>query len=274
MSRINPSGLVALLLCLTGLGSRGEQPIFSEMPRWDNGWGFQLIQEYRNERNLLLGDTVVGPGFSEDIHLLHLEGVYTWDKSVRVTFKLPYVVDARREMLAIGGGKFVQHDEGVGDPTVAVPLKRYFNLDGRSGSWTLAPQIRIPLADDDAYAVFDHQWGNGLSVGYETETYRFKFGAGATGWVFYGEDAAELSGNVDVGCNLRAFGSNGHFKWANRFHYEDDGAFTISVGPVLYWRFTDTIHGQVDWLHDISDRQGQLDHGNGNAVRVGVGFVF
>jgi hypothetical protein len=241
MSLLKSFRLFTLLLVLAVPSSRGEQPIFNEMPRWDGGWGFQFIQEYRHERDLLSGNTVVGPGFSEDIHLLHLEGVYTWDKSIRLTFKLPYVLDARRELLGIGGSKFVQHDEGFGD---------------------------------DAYAVYDHQWGNGLSLGYETETYRFKFGVGATGWVFYGDDEAELTGNIEVGYNLRGLGSNGHIKWSNRFHYEDDGAFTISTGPVLYWRFTDTIHGQIDWLHDLSDRQGLLDHGNGNAVRVGVGFVF
>lgn len=274
MSRLTSLGLLALLLILIVPSSRGDQPIFNEMPRWDNGWGFQVIQEYRNERDLLLGNAVVGPGFSEDIHLLHLEGVYTWDKSIRLTFKLPYVIDARRELLGASGAKFVQHDEGIGDGTVALPLKKYFNLDGRSGSWTLAPQLRIPFARDDAYAVYDHQWGNGLSLGYETETYRYRFGVAATGWVFYGDDAAELNGNIHLGFNLRAFGSNGHINWVNRFNYEDDGALTISSGPLLYWRFTDIIHGQIDWLYDLSDRQGQLDHGNGSVVRVGVGFVF
>ena len=28
---------------------RAEQPIFDEMPRWKNGWGFQVLQEYRRE---------------------------------------------------------------------------------------------------------------------------------------------------------------------------------------------------------------------------------
>ena len=137
MSLLKSFRLFTLLLVLAVPSSRGEQPIFNEMPRWDGGWGFQFIQEYRHERDLLSGNTVVCPGFSEGIHLLHLEGVYTWDKSIRLTFKLPYVLDARRELLGIGGSKFVQHDEGFGDATVAFPLKRYFNLDGRSGSWTL-----------------------------------------------------------------------------------------------------------------------------------------
>ncbi len=40
-----------------------------------------------------------------------------------------------------------------GDSTLALPLKKYSNLDGRSGSWTLAPQVRVPLSGDDEYEV-------------------------------------------------------------------------------------------------------------------------
>jgi len=65
--------------------SWADQPIFNEMPRWDNGWGFQLIEEYRHDSDLMSGDTVVAEGYSEDVHQLHIEGVYTWDKSVRIS---------------------------------------------------------------------------------------------------------------------------------------------------------------------------------------------
>mgnify|MGYP003957956673 FL=1 len=145
--------------------SRADQPIFNEMPRWDNVWGFQLIEEYRHDSDLMSGDVVVADGFSEDVHLLHIEGVYTWDKSVRITAKLPVVLDARRELLSELGGKRIQRDEGIGDATIAIPLKRYFNLNGRSGSWTLTPQIRIPLSDKDEYEIYDGEWGQGVFAG-------------------------------------------------------------------------------------------------------------
>ena len=57
------------------------------MPRWDNGWGVQMINEYRHENDLLLGDRIAYSGFSEDVHLLHFQGVYTWDRSIRLTYK-------------------------------------------------------------------------------------------------------------------------------------------------------------------------------------------
>ena len=55
------------------------------MPHWDNGWDFQLIKEYHHDSDLVSGDVVVADGLSEDAHLLHIEGVYTWDKTVRIT---------------------------------------------------------------------------------------------------------------------------------------------------------------------------------------------
>ena len=49
------------------------------MPRWAGGWGYQFVEEYRHESDLLLGGVVKHRGFSEDVHLMHLQGVYTWD---------------------------------------------------------------------------------------------------------------------------------------------------------------------------------------------------
>ena len=88
-----------------------EQPIFGEMPRWAGGWGVQTQHEARRD-----GD--------QDSQWLHVDGVYTWARWIRVTAKVPFRLD---------------EDPGLGTPTLALPLKRYFTLDGRSGSWTIAP---------------------------------------------------------------------------------------------------------------------------------------
>jgi len=181
--------------------ARADQPIFNEMPRWDEGWGVQLVEEYRHESDLMSGNDVVAAGFSEDVHILHLEGVYTWDRSIRMTVKLPYVLDAKRELPDGKGGKITQYDEGIGDATVALPLKKYFNLDGRSGSWTFAPQVKIPLSGSDEYEVYDGAWGLGAGVGYETETYRYIFAVGASVWKFDKNEPFKASGSLDVGLN-------------------------------------------------------------------------
>ena len=111
-----------------------DEPIVNEMPRWSGGWGIQTVWEHRTERDLLLGGSKANAGYSEEVDVLHFEGVYTWNKSIRLTAKLPYVMNARREIPDGGGGKRIQRDEGIGDFTLALPLKKYFNLDGRSGA--------------------------------------------------------------------------------------------------------------------------------------------
>ena len=125
-------GLALGLIALSPL--YGDQPIMNMMPRWDGGYGFQVRAEHVHRSDLKQGSDVVGRGFAEELTQFHLEGVYTWDRSMRLTVKLPYVVDARRGMLGAGGQKVEQRDEGIGDLTLAMPLKHYFNLDARTGS--------------------------------------------------------------------------------------------------------------------------------------------
>ena len=74
-----------------------DQPIMNMMPRWDGGYGWQVLYDTVHRDDLLRGDAVVGSGWSETIHQAHLQGVYTWDRSIRITAKLPIVLDAERD---------------------------------------------------------------------------------------------------------------------------------------------------------------------------------
>lgn len=257
------------------LVTHADQPIMNMMPRWDGGWGLQLLHQWTQRDDLMTSDDVIHPGFREEIEQLSLEGVYTWDRSVRVTFKLPYVVDAWREVPGNQNQKVLQRDAGIGDLTLALPLKRYFNLDGRSGSWTLAPQLRIPLKDRgrDDYDVWDRTWGGGLSFGYETETYDWYIGTGVSLWAFEDSEPFEAGASLDLGWNFR---DNAALFWENDIKWEDDGTLFYAAGPALYWRFTTEIHGRIEWKHDFHSQVGddELDHGNGDTFKVGIGFVY
>jgi hypothetical protein len=275
MSRVNCSLLCALLLtllCPTFLVA--DEPVFNEMPRWSEGWGVQVIQEQRRKRNLLIGKRRLAPNMSEYASITHIEGVYTWDKSIRLTAKLSYVNDARRELLDAKGRKFVQHDEGIGDLTLGLPLKKYFNLDGRSGAWSLTPQLIVPLDDKDDYELYNHEWGFGLSTGYATETHRYLFSTGVGVWHFAGHEPFQANANLDLGLNIQAFGSSGHIKWENDFVLEDDGTRTLTTGVGFYWMFTDLVHAKVTWKHDLYDYRGTIDHGNGDALLIGFAIVY
>ena len=261
-------------LLITGISLQADDPIMNMMPRWDDGWGFQFIEEYRHESDLLLGDRKAYPNFVEDVHLLHFETVYTWDKSIRVTAKLPWVLDARREMPDGLGGKKVEHDNGIGDATLSLPLKKYFNLDGRSGDWHFKPMVRVPLSGQDDYEIYDNEWGNGIGLGYEFETAQWYFGVSTSGWIYHGSEPFESHSSLDLGYNFETRGSNGSIFWESDFHWEDDGSETLSAGPALYWNVNDTVHWKLEWKHDFHDRQGVLDHGNGDVFKFSLGFVF
>ena len=251
-----------------------DQPIFNEMPRWDNGWGFQFVQEFRRESDLLSGSKVVAEGLSEDVDILHVEGVYTWDKSIRMTAKIPMVMNATRELPDGTGGKITQRDEGVGDATLALPLKKYFNLDGRSGSWTLAPQIRVPSSGDNVYEVYDGAWGTGISVGYDTETHQYLVAAEIASWFFGDNEPFRATASLDVGLNFQLFQTSGHVKWETDFIYEDDGLEKLLLGPHVYLRINDMVHTQVMYKKEVHARRNLLDHGNGKILKLGLAFVF
>lgn len=251
-----------------------DQPITNMMPRWNNGYGFQFIQEYRHNTDLLLGKQKIGNGLSEEAHIINIEGVYTWKRWIRLTAKLPYTLHAKRELLDSQGNTFTQTTQGIGDLTLALPLKKYFNLDGRSGSWTIAPQLRIPLTGKSAYEIGDGEWGGGLSLGYETETAQWFFGTSTTAWVFDNHEPFEISASLDLGRNIAALGSSGQITWETDFTWEDNGSRKIKAGPAIYWKLNDTIHLRADWKHHFYEKKTILDHGNGDTLKLTLGFVF
>ena len=89
-----------------------HQPVMDMAPRWSGGYGFQI----RNE-------------FSPDVSSINwLEGVYTWSREKRVTFKIP-----------LEDGKILE------SPIIAFPLKKYQNHSGYTENWGFTPQIKIPI---------------------------------------------------------------------------------------------------------------------------------
>ena len=92
------------------------------MPRWSGGWGYQVHYEYINETDLLIGSRKLFEGLSEEVNIMHLEGVYTWKKEIRIIAKLPYVLGAERELPDSSGGKLIQKDSGWGDLNLSLPF--------------------------------------------------------------------------------------------------------------------------------------------------------
>ena len=67
----------------------GHQPVMDMAPRWAGGWGFQFRYETLGSNKLLDG-RYSNAGLSHYRNTTWFEGVYTWKRSIRATFKLPY----------------------------------------------------------------------------------------------------------------------------------------------------------------------------------------
>ena len=92
-------------------------------PRWDEGYGFQVRHALYGSDTLMDGeDEITNPlGLKRYVNTSWLEGVYTFDRSIRATFKLPYI-DQRRTK-NIGGVGVRQSNSGLGDLILGLPLK-------------------------------------------------------------------------------------------------------------------------------------------------------
>ena len=233
------------------------QPIFSEMPRWSGGWGVPAVKEFRSQDKQLSNGTHI----NSKSHILNIDAVYTWKRWIRVTAKAPLVLHATRE------GQ--EPERGLGPLTLALPLKKYFNLDGRSGSWTFAPQLRAPSMSK---IVRSNPWQHGWGFGYETETYRLLFGLSTTLWGNFQDQRFEQDTHLHLGTNIQAFGSSGHVKLHLGVWRPGTGKPNVfEIGPILYWRITDLWHFQTKWQYRRNKEPSRL---NEHRVRLGLAVVF
>ena len=147
-----------------------HQPVMDMAPRWAGGSGFQLRYEMSESDERLNGAKEVANPLGREKLVQHwwLEGVYTVNRSLRYTVKIPYSIQYKEDV--VDGQKSRVQGEGFGDPIVAMPLKKYWNLRGMTMNLGLTPQVRMPLGStSDAYPVGDGSWDTGLSVSFSTE---------------------------------------------------------------------------------------------------------
>ena len=247
-----------------------DQPIMSEVPRWDGGYGFQVFQEFRWSDQLRLGsdkqNNALGLDYTKAI--THFEGVYTWHKWIRFTFKIPYVVQSRK--VDQGGNVVKQKGQGFDDIKLALPLKKYFNKRGYSGNFGFVPQVRAFGDDNDAYKISDGSTDPGCSLSYEFENALLKFHFDATYW-FEQDDSYkdELGLDLGLGWNFHDRGSV-----AVESEYIEDENTWLSVGPAFFWNFNDIILSRIEYKHPIHEHRDVLSISRGKIFRLGVGAVF
>ena len=254
--------VVLLTLLVASSSARAEQPIFGEMPRWNHGYGVQVLQVYRETDALQQN----GNTWSNEYWYTRVEGVYTWQRWIRITGKLRVMNERKID------GQNVHHS-GPTDLRLAIPLKSYFNLDGRSGSYTLTPEFTVPLSDDDHGQVFVGTRRYSLSAGYETETYYYHLG-GSVG-VRKQERRPDLQYEATLSTGLNGFfiGFSGHLKVEAHYNDMGGGHHIIRVGPTLYGQVNDEWHWQVKWHREAFERHRRFGVLRDQFVSAGIAFV-
>ena len=254
--------IIALCMLAPISFASADQPIFNEMPRWSGGYGVQVLQVYRIADALQYS----GETTSNTYHYTRVEGVYTWKNWVRATAKIR-VLNHRTIDDA------VSNDSGPTDLRLAVPLKSYFNLDGRTGSYTLTPEFTLPLTDQNHGQLFIGSRRYGLSVGYDTESYYYHFGGSVAVRKQEGRKDPQYEANLGIGLNGFAIGFSGHLKLEAHYNDMGGGHHIVRTGPTLYGQVNDTWHWQAKWhasVYEVHRDFGVLDD---QFVSVGVAVV-
>lgn len=285
------STLSFFLIFLTNATAWAHQPVMDMAPRWEGGYGLQLRYESYGSDTLLDGDSEIDNplGIERYVDKTWLEGVYTFDRSKRITFKLPYIEQRRTKNIAGVGVK--QTNSGVGDLIVAVPLKRYFNEKARTGNWGVTPQIRIPTGSNSGdYPLSDGSWDLGLSTSYSTETYTFYqmydlFYWRNTEGVRGMREGDELGLDMNWGFPFRNDQDNSgiYFMWDVTARHHDkpnsktltsvSGGTRIHTGPVFVY-YKESFMFRAEYKLAAYEKLDGIGNSKGDIFQIGIGLTF
>ncbi len=213
--------LTKLLLVAASGSTFAHQPVMDMAPRWDDGYGIQTRIEH-----------------FDDVTTTWVEGVYTWDKSIRATFKLPY------------------RDGKLGGLILGLPLKKYSNNGAKTSNWSVTPSVQLPNADDG-------EWDTGLSLSYSSETPKFYQLYDLYTW----GDRTGL--DINFGLAFPGKGSGKFAIWDVSALKSREGD-RIQTGPVFVY-FKKNMMFRAEYKHLVFERDSDW---SGGFLNVGIGFVF
>lgn len=121
-----------------------HQPVMDMTPRWKGGYGIQLRYESLTRHRLARdGNVVKNPlRLRTEASTLWTEGVYTFTRAHRLTFKMPWV--EKRARLYQDGQPRDLSGSGPGDLILGFQNKSYFNKPHYTGNVGFTPSVRLP----------------------------------------------------------------------------------------------------------------------------------
>lgn len=284
--------LLASVFSLVAFNSYAHQPVMDMAPRWEDGYGFQVRYESYGSNTLMQGDSkVANPlGLKRYVHKTWLEGVYTFDRSKRVTFKLPYVEQSRTK--SIGGVGVKQENSGLGDLILGVPLKHYRNIGAMTDNIGFTPSIRIPTGSSNGdFPISDGSVDLGLSFSYSFESPKYYSLVDVFYWINTAGHNGMREGNqvgLDINLGYHPYHNNetnsGVFTmWdvstrdsnapsANNLTTATGGT-RIYTGPVLVL-YKDNIMLRTEYKFPLYEKTDAISNSRGQEFNIGIGVTF
>ena len=286
--------LFALMACLAlgAASAHAHQPVMDMAPRWEDGYGFQIRHQSYGSGKLKQGTTrIANPlGLERHVRKTWLEGIYTFDRAKRITFKLPYV--QQRRIRNIGGVPTRQRSKGIGDLIVGVPLKHYRNKGSYTDNFSFTPSLRIPTGRSGGdFAISDGSWDVGLSLSHSAETPTFYSLVDVFYWVNTEGRRGMREGNelgVDVNLGIHPYHDNatnsGLFLMLDiaARHVDDPNRATrttatggqrVQMGPVAVL-YKDNIMFRAEYRHAVFEKTSTISNARGHEFSIGLGVTF
>ena len=240
-----------------------HQPVMDMAPRWSGGYGFQVRYESFGSDLTIHEKDILSSYFQQTFWL---EGIYTWHRSKRFTFKLPY------HMIEHQDSDFVAKANSFGDLIVAMPLKKYSNFKRRTQNFGFTPQVRIPLNEEITSA--SGYLGGGISLSYSSESFSFYQLYDVFGWMYSEKDP--LLG-LDINLGIHPYHDNtsntGLFvMWDVTGRWQETST-RILTGPV-FMTYRQNIMVRLDVKIPMVENGKKTQLSKGLFMNVGIGFVF
>ncbi len=269
-----------------------HQPVMDMAPRWDEGYGFQVRHELYGSDTLMDGeDEITNPlGLKRYVNTSWLEGVYTFDRSIRATFKLPYIDQRRTKNIAGVGVR--QSNSGLGDLILGLPLKYYRNRKAFTENFSFTPSIRVPTGSSSGdFALSDGSVDYNLSFSYNSETPKYYTLIDFFYWFNTEGDNGMHEGDelaLDINLGYHPYHSNetdsGVFvMWDVSARYNGDpsrettttatGGKRVQMGPVLVL-YKDNIMFRAEYKHLFYEKTSGISNSRGSEFLVGIGITF
>ena len=281
-----------LFFIFSAAPSYADQPVMDMAPRWEKGYGMQIRQEYYGSSKLLDGNNKIDNplGLERYVSKTWLEGVYTFNRSVRTTFKLPFVY--QRRVKNINGAGVRQENSGLGDLVLGVPLKYYRNKGAYTDNFGLTPSIRIPTGDSSGdFPISDGSWDFGLSLSHSLETPRYYSNVE----LFYWKNTngkRDMKAGDEVGIDLDLGYRVHHSDITNsgvytmwKFKARHNGApseenlttFTggelVQTGPILVL-YKENVMFRAEFKYPLYEDVDGISNSRGPEVNIGIGAAF